>query len=618
MRRVPLTTLALALALSAAQAAAAPADYAGRWKLVVLPFGTDEFVVAELKPADGKVGGSVLSAMQMLGARKTVEGKVDGDAVSLNFPGQGVPLSFNGVMGKDGKAYGTIKYSSATYPARLEKTTADKVETVQPPAARNKILTALRETDAKGKVAKLLDAIKENPGHPMNALAYTGILPAAEQAGLTAEQVRGHISDWIADAKPYGDAWVGEVTNRALKAIQGKKAYATIATEMAQAAEKALPADAPLDTRASITGILATSARLAGLPDIAGPAEAKVKEFDARLDAEYHEKVPPFKPDTFERKGGKGGRAVVMEIFTGAECPPCVAADVGFDALLKTYKPTEFIGLQYHLHIPGPDPLTNADTVARQKYYGTEVRGTPSTFFDGKSEAGGGGGMANAQAKYQQYRGLIDPELEKAPQADVSVTATRTDDELKITANASATGAGDKAKPKLRLVLVEESVRYPGGNKLRFHHNVVRALPGGAEGKALENGKGKVEVTLKLSDLRKAQASYLADSGKAFPNPLPPVDLDDLAVVAFVQDDADHSVWNGVQVPSRPRTPDRSASGHPLTRAAPATLPPAPRGSREPSSRHSFVGCVKSARTRRDGTKPPHLTRATAQYALDR
>ena len=54
-----------------------------------------------------------------------------------------------------------------------------------------------------------------------------------------------------------------------------------------------------------------------------------------------------------------------MEIFTGAECPPCVAADVGFDALLKSYKPTEFIGLQHHLHIPGPDPLTNADTVAR-------------------------------------------------------------------------------------------------------------------------------------------------------------------------------------------------------------------------------------------------------------
>ena len=104
--------------------------------------------------------------------------------------------------------------------------------------------------------------------------------------------------------------------------------------------------------------MLARSARLAGKDDVAAAAESRAKEIDAKLDAEYHEKVPPFKPATFAgRKNAKGDRAVVMEIFTGAQCPPCVAADVGFDALLTTYKPTEFIGLQYHLHIPGPDPL---------------------------------------------------------------------------------------------------------------------------------------------------------------------------------------------------------------------------------------------------------------------
>ena len=49
------------------------------------------------------------------------------------------------------------------------------------------------------------------------------------------------------------------------------------------------------------------------------------------------------------------------------------------------------------------------------------------------------------------------------------------------------------------MALTEESIRYVGGNKLRYHHHVVRAFPGGTEGKDLTDGKGKVELTLKLS-----------------------------------------------------------------------------------------------------------------------
>ena len=142
-----------------------------------------------------------------------------------------------------------------------------------------------------------------------------------------------------------------------------------------------------------------------------------------------------------------------MELFTGAQCPPCVAADVGFDALLKTYKPVDFIGLQYHLHIPGPDPLTNSDSMARQKYYGSEVRGTPSTFFNGRSEAGGGGPMGNSQGKYAEYREIIDKSLESPKGAKIDLSATRAGDQIKIVASAevtenSADHKADSAKPK--------------------------------------------------------------------------------------------------------------------------------------------------------------------------
>ena len=398
--------------------------------------------------------------------------------------------------------------------------------------------------------------IHETPGHPMNAQAYALLLAAAEDAKLTPDEVRGHVERWVDEAKPYGPLWAGEVRANALKALQGKKAYAGLATELALAAEKALPADAPLDLRGNLANMLARSARLAGKDDVAAAAESRAREIDGKLDAEYHEKVPPFKPATFAgRKDAKGDRAVVMEIFTGAQCPPCVAADVGFDALLTTYKPTEFIGLQYHLHIPGPDPLTNPDSVDRQKYYGEEVGGTPSTFFNGRSAAGGGGGMANSEAKYDQFRNEIDPALETPKQAEIALTADRTGDEIKITAKATAKGA---RKPRLRLVLVEKAVRYVGGNKLRFHHHVVRALPGGVDGKPLDDGKVTVTETVKLSDLRKSLASYLdayPASGRAFPNPLPPIDLDGLSVVALVQDDADHAILQGVQVPVKDVNP---------------------------------------------------------------
>ena len=113
-------------------------------------------------------------------------------------------------------------------------------------------------------------------------------------------------------------------------------------------------------------------------------------------------KFPPFKPAPYAgRKNPQANQVVLMELFTGAQCPPCVAADVAFDALLQTYKPTDFIGLQYHLHIPGPDPLTNNDSVERQQVLRDEVQGTPSTFFNGRSEAGGGGGHGSLGEEIQ-------------------------------------------------------------------------------------------------------------------------------------------------------------------------------------------------------------------------
>ena len=78
---------------------------------------------------------------------------------------------------------------------------------------------------------------------------------------------------------------------------------------------------------------------------------------------------PAIKPTPFAGRKGKSDRVVLVELFTGAQCPPCVAADKAFDALEKTYKPGEVLLLEYHEHIPGPDPLTSPVNERRLLYY---------------------------------------------------------------------------------------------------------------------------------------------------------------------------------------------------------------------------------------------------------
>ncbi len=74
-----------------------------------------------------------------------------------------------------------------------------------------------------------------------------------------------------------------------------------------------------------------------------------------------------------------------MELFTGTQCSACVAADVAFGALEQTYKPNELALIQYHMHIPGPIPLANAETQERWDYYAKvhpdKILGTPTTIF---------------------------------------------------------------------------------------------------------------------------------------------------------------------------------------------------------------------------------------------
>jgi glutaredoxin len=582
----PLALALLLIGTSASIVRPALADDAplsGTWKLVVLPYGEDEFAIFKLNEKEGTTTASVADAQQML-EQPQVKGvdRKDG-LITITLEGLGGSTIFKGRLAKDGpgagKFLGTVNFRGSTYPARLETTTESKVSPITESTLAAKLREAGRERDPKAKIKMLEEAIKGNHSNPNSSLLYGPLLGAAQAAGLEVEKVRDFVNRWTEEAKPYGEEWLNDVRLRALRAISSSKSLAKLTIELAQEAEKAV-SEKDVETRVTVIGFLARAARESGMVELAKESEARHAKLDQLLDEEYPKKVPPFKPTAFSgRKDTKADQVVVMELFTGAQCPPCVAADAAFDALLQTYKPVDFIGLQYHLHIPGPDPLTNNDSMARQKYF--EVRSTPSTFFNGHSEAPGGGFMRDAQGKYNEYRAIIDKSLETAKCANIAVSATQAGDQLKIVASAEVTkknserkiesdtsktdpneekkSGEEQGKPKqvLRLALTEESIHYVGGNKLRFHHHVVRAFPGGATGTELKDGKGKTEVTLSLADLKRELEKYLSDFTKtrAFPNPLPEIKLEKLAVVAFVQDDGDKSILHAVSVPVEIATP---------------------------------------------------------------
>jgi hypothetical protein len=234
-----------------------------------------------------------------------------------------------------------------------------------------------------------------------------------------------------------------------------------------------------------------------------------------------------------------------------------VAVDLAFDSLGRTFKPSDVVLLQYHAHIPGPDPLVSKDGATRMDYYNKrdDDKSTPQIYISGKQDkTGGGSEPRQARLKYQAYRESIEELLEKPAAVKLTATAALKGDELTIKANvADLQKPGDKVS--LRFALAEERVRYQGGNGIRYHHSVVRAMPGGPKGFPLPKATAEQSVTVKLSEVRAANNKALDDfvaeikkQGADFSFGSRPMDLKNLKIVAFVQNDETNEVLQAVQV----------------------------------------------------------------------
>jgi hypothetical protein len=137
--------------------------------------------------------------------------------------------------------------------------------------------------------------------------------------------------------------------------------------------------------------------------------------------------------------------------------------------------------------------------------------------------------------------------LEAPDPLKLSAAAIRTGDKIAITAKVeNLDKPGEKVR--LRLALVEDWVRYKGGNGLQYHHRVVRAMPGGAKGIAVKDKAYEHKANVDLSELRATLNKYLNED---YPEGPRPMRLRNLSVVAFVQNDESAEVLQAVNVPVR-------------------------------------------------------------------
>jgi hypothetical protein len=244
-------------------------------------------------------------------------------------------------------------------------------------------------------------------------------------------------------------------------------------------------------------------------------------DLDRMLDERYEEAVTKVHALEYTASKARTHRVVLAELFTGAGCPPCVGADLAFEAALQRYSSNDLALLVYHQHIPRPDPMTNPFTQTRKDYY--NVPGTPTFFIDGGSQHVGGAAAAGAESLFEEtVRSVVDKRLEVKPGADLRLKTTMAGDRIDVTARVGrirhvgaagqpGKGVASSRKVRLQVALVEEMVRYTGENGVRFHPMVVRSLASlGKDGLGFVVPAGKRATISHSFDLAKVAADAKA------------------------------------------------------------------------------------------------------------
>jgi hypothetical protein len=307
---------------------------------------------------------------------------------------------------------------------------------------------------------------------------------------------------------------------------------------------------------------------------------------DTKIDAllqEVREKSPATAPTEI------GDHTVLVELFTGGQSPPGVAADLALTAMSAEYPLNELVVLRYHQHLPTPDGLANQDGEDRFAYY--EVASVPTVAVDGmvldSNQIPYAGAMQFTGTAFNVIRQFVELRRKQSTPIRLQLEASVTNGQLSI--RAAVTGVTEEQLPvyRLRLALAESVVESRMPNGIRHHEMLVREMPGGARGIAPKKGELKYEYTMPVTDLQLHLDEYIqrfeAGNKLQFPAEMKPPIRGQFHLVGWVQIQSDKSDRTN---PSKliVQTAAIPVSGlGPETKAADAPPSAAPKNSATPS-----------------------------------
>lgn len=232
-------------------------------------------------------------------------------------------------------------------------------------------------------------------------------------------------------------------------------------------------------------------------------------------------------------------KVVLAELFTGSHCPPCAASDAAFDTIIAEYDRDEVAVLEYHVDIPGPDPLSTPHSRERSLFYmGALSQSAPQAFFDGSRGMRGGGSRSAGRRFWSKARGHIRDAAKVPALIELSARARLGFHAGLLDIQMAATGIAT-ASLRLHVVFYHDNVEFLGANRTRIHRFVVQNMLGGPAGEPVDLDAGPVELSKQLP----REALIGADRG----------------AVLFVQDPKSKLVHQATVVEFKEAVPDAVA-----------------------------------------------------------
>lgn len=550
MRRVLLFAVLLAVVSCGPSVVESPLN--GTWRVVLADIGEEKtlFLVETIQKSTGPTARLVAAGQKELEDVKFEAERDEEGALRLTVSADGLRMLLVAQL-PEGEAHphtllGYGEFARERQFVRFERTEDKKLDqkksTKTTPGASD-LKRAVSKDDFKERASALRPLVDDHANDILGYYASLELLGALAASGSPEANLRSVASKPIAFGSLHGSAMGAQASVTVARILLATGKTPGLAVEFAQKAHDTLGSSTEMEERASITRTLYRALTRAEKSDEARAVGERLEQLDEELDRRFLEKEITFPTEKVTRRAGRGDRTVLVELFTGAHCGPCVPADVAFDALSKSRQGGDIVLLQYHTHTAGIDALGNSDVESRAEYY--RLAGTPWFYLDGAEGPEAGGPPDQAREVYGGLLRALQEPLSATAGARLDVTAKRTGERIDVQAKVS-----DLKKPgervKLRLVLVEDLVRYPGRNGQRLHHAVVRAFPGGVDGKRLTEASTSVNLTVDLAELRKTLGQYL-DGKKVSPENRP-LAMKKLKLVAFVQDDRTREVVQSAEV----------------------------------------------------------------------